>query len=226
MRQTSFLRENALSIGFRLLYLVSLAAEALVGHAHFNADQAAHSESAVSLGHYVTSSAFAADVTENWQSEYLQFLLFVVVTVWLIQRGSPESKPPGKEGVDSDEEQLVGPYARPDSPLWARVGGWRTAVYSNSLAVVMGGLWVLSWCAQSVTGRVVYNVEQVEHHEATVSLVQYVGTSEFWDRTLQNWQSEFLAVGSMAALSIYLRQRGSPESKPVGAPHGATDHEL
>jgi hypothetical protein len=87
---------------------------------------------------------------------------------------------------------------------------------------VMAGIWIASWLAQSVTGRIAYNAEQFDHQQAAVSWVVYVGTSDFWNRTLQNWQSEFLAVGSMAVLAIYLRQRGSPESKPVGAPHDAT----
>jgi Domain of unknown function (DUF6766) len=170
----------------------------------------------------VTSSEYWVDVLENWQSEYLQFTLYVVGTVWLLQRGSPESKELDKAGTESDEDQLIGPHAGPDSPRWARVGGWRTLIDSNSLLLVMGGIWIGSWLGQSVTGRIAYNAEQFDHHEAAVSWGRYVTTSDFWNRTLQNWQSEFLAVGSMAVLAIYLRQRGSPESKPVGAPHDAT----
>jgi len=88
--------------------------------------------------------------------------------------------------------------------------------------IVMGAIWVASWLAQSLTGVVEYNAEQVEHHQATLSWLEYLGNSSFWERTLENWQSEFLAVGSMAIFAVYLRQRGSPESKPVGAPHEAT----
>jgi hypothetical protein len=216
------LRTHTLSLGFGLLFLLALVGQALVGHADFNHDQAAHDSPLMSLGRYVTSSAFAVDVMENWQSEYLQFTLFILGTVWLIQRGSPESKEPDKAGLESDEAQKVGEHAEPDSPAWAKAGGWRTAVYSNSLLLVMGTIWIGSWAAQAVTGRVTYNAEQLDHRLDTASLWQYVGTSDFWNRTLQNWQSEFLAVGSMAVLAIYLRQRGSPESKPVGAPHDAT----
>jgi hypothetical protein len=215
-------RDNGLSITFGLLFLVTLVAQALVGHADFNHQQLAHQDPTMSLGRYVVSSAFAVDVMENWQSEYLQFTLFVLGTVWLVQRGSPESKEPEKAGGESDEEQLLGEHAKPDSPKWARVGGPRTWVYSNSLLLVMAGIWVASWAAQAVTGRNTYNAEQLDHHEAAVSLVQYVGTPDFWNRTLQNWQSEFLAVGSMVVLSVYLRQRGSSQSKPVGAPHADT----
>ena len=102
------------------------------------------------------------------------------------------------------------------------MGGLRTRIYSNSLLIVMGSIWLASWLGQSVTGRIAYNADQLDHLVAPVSWTTYITSSDFWDRTLQNWQSEFLAVGSMAVLSIYLRQRGSPESKPVGTPHDAT----
>jgi hypothetical protein len=142
--------------------------------------------------------------------------------VWFVQRGSPESKKPDQVGRESDADQKLGAYADARSPRWARVGGLRTVVFSNSLLIVMGTIWVLSWLAQSITGRIDYNAEQFDHQMAALSWSQYILTPDFWDRTLQNWQSEFLAVGSMAVLSIYLRQRGSPESKPVGAAHEDT----
>jgi hypothetical protein len=218
----AFLRHNGLGLFFGTIFLVTLVGQALVGHADFNHLQIAHHGEPLSLGRYVTSSDFGADVMENWQSEYLQFTLYILATVWLLQRGSPESKPLGEEGGQSDAEQRVGSHADGHSPLWARVGGWRTRLYSNSLVLVMVTVWLASWGVQAVTGRVAYNADQLDHQEAALSFVQYVGSSDFWNRTLQNWQSEFLAVGSMAVLSIYLRQRGSPESKPVGAPHDET----
>jgi hypothetical protein len=159
---------------------------------------------------------------ENWQSEYLQFTLFMLATVWLLQRGSPESKEIDKAGVESKREQKIEEHARQDSPLWARVGGVRTALYSNSLLIAMAIIFVGSWFAQSVTGWTTFNAEQADHAEATVSWWSYIGSATFWEATLENWQSEFLAVGSFAVLAIFLRQRGSPESKPVGAPHDAT----
>ena len=217
------LRDNGLGIVFGLLFLGSLVGQAISGHADYNNHQITDGAATVSFGQYVTSSDFAVDVAENWQSEYLQFFLFIFATVWLIQRGSPESKPPERIGPESDEEQQLGEHSTEDSPKWARAGGWRTTVFSNSLGLVMGALFVLSWLAQSIAGVVVYNADQLAVHEDTVSWLQYVGSADFWNRTLQNWQSEFLAIGSMAVLSIYLRQRGSPESKPVGAPHVVTD---
>ena len=218
----SFARRNGLSLAFGAIFLAALVGQALVGHAAFNHDAIAHGGAGISLGRYLTSSSFGVDVMENWQSEYLQFTLYILLTVWFVQRGSPESKKPGEEGGESDEDQRVGTHARPDSPRWARVGGLRTRLYSNSLLIVMGTIWVLSWFGQSVTGWSEYNSDQITHHQPTVNWLGYVGSADFWQATLQNWQSEFLAVGSMAALSIYLRQRGSPESKPVGAPHDAT----
>jgi hypothetical protein len=220
-----FLRENGLGLGFGVLFLGTLVAQAIVGHADFNADQAAHHGDPIGFWRYVLSSSFGVDVLENWQSEYLQFTLYIVGTVWLLQKGSPESKELGEAGGGSDEEQKIGEHAGADAPRWARVGGLRTRLYSNSLLIVMGTIFLFSWAGQSITGRVAYNAEQLDHQEAAISWAQYVVTPDFWNRTLQNWQSEFLAIGSMAVLAIYLRQRGSPESKPVGAPHSATNVE-
>ena len=204
------LRDHSLSLVFGAIFLAALVGQALVGHAAFNHEAIAHGGAAISLGRYVTSSSFAVDVMENWQSEYLQFFLFAVLTVWLVQRGSPESKPLDKAGLESDAEQGISSH------------GWRTTLYSNSLGLVMFAIWLGTWSAQAIAGRIDYNAAQLDHRELPLSLWQYLGTSDFWDRTLQNWQSEFLAVGSFAVLAIYLRQRGSPESKPVGASHEAT----
>jgi hypothetical protein len=218
----SFLRENGLGLFFGVAFLAALAGQAIAGHVAYNHEQLAHGGEAISLGRYLTSSDFGQAVTENWQSEYLQFTLFILLTVWLVQRGSPESKGIGEEGTESAREQRIGRHAEEGSPLWARVGGWRTALYSNSLLIVMGTIFLLSLFAQSVTGWTQYNDQQVQHHLAEISWWSYVGTSEFWEAALQNWQSEFLAVGSFAVLAVFLRQRGSPESKPVGAKHEET----
>ncbi|PRY56272.1 DUF6766 family protein [Glycomyces artemisiae] len=216
------LRDNGLSIGFGLLFLAALVGQAFAGQADFNDRQLAEAGRQVTLVQYVTSSDFAVDVAENWQSEYLQFFLYVFATVWLVQRGSPESKLVGKTGTESDEEQKLGEYTTEDSPAWARAGGWRTAVFSRSLGAVMGALFVLSWLAQSIAGRSAYNAERLAQLQDPLSWLGYVGSADFWNRTLQNWQSEFLAIGSIVVVSIYLRQRGSPESKPVGDPHDTT----
>jgi hypothetical protein len=176
----------------------------------------------LTFGAYLTSADFTVDVAENWQSEFLQFFLFIAATVWLVQRGSPESKRPGDEGPGDDKEQLVGEYAVAGSPSWARARGIRQVIYSNSLLLVMGVIFLLSWLAQSLGGVNVANEENAQHGMPSITWLDYIGSPDFWSRTLQNWQSEFLAVGAMIALSIYLRQRGSSESKPVGAPHHTT----
>jgi hypothetical protein len=217
-----FVRDNSLALFFLVIFLATLVGQALVGHADFNHQQLAHQGDPISLGRYVTSSSFGVDVMENWQSEYLQFTLYILTTVWFVQRGSPESKPLDQIGRESDEQQKLGAHADARSPRWARVGGLRTALFSNSLVLVMTTIWLLSWLAQSITGRIDYNANQFDHQLAALTWPQYLLPPDFWDRTLQNWQSEFLAVGSMAVLSIYLRQRGSPESKPVGAAHADT----
>ncbi|MDA0136839.1 hypothetical protein OJ962_04960 [Solirubrobacter sp. CPCC 204708] len=216
------MRRNSLTLAFGALFLGTLIAQAFVGLADFNADQVAHHGDPITLWRYVRSSSFAVDVLENWQSEYLQFFLFILGTVWLIQRGSPESKEPGKGGRESEREQKIGEHAEPDSPKWARVGGLRTVIYSNSLLLLMGFIWLWAWAGQSIAGHVAYNDERFEHQQSAISYLAYLGTPDFWNRTVQNWQSEFLAVGSMAVLAVYLRQRGSPESKPVGAQHTDT----
>jgi len=216
------LRRNGLTLAFLALFVAALIGQALTGVAEFNHQQLADELQPVSLARYVTSAAFAVDVAENWQSEYLQFLLYILGTVYLVQRGSPESKKVGEEGAESDEEQKVGEYADADSPKWARMRGFRLAVYSRSLVLVMGVIFGLSWLAQSIAGLAAYDEEQLNQSFDPVSWGGYVWSADFWNRTLQNWQSEFLAVASMVVLSIFLRQRGSPQSKPVGSSHQAT----
>jgi hypothetical protein len=223
-----FLKEQGLSLFFLALFLGSLIGQAISGHKLYNEEELSHAAltndtpETISLWRYVVSSDFGNAVMENWQSEYLQFVTFLLATVWMVQRGSTESKKPEDIGRESDEEQEVGEHAEDDSPAWARVRGWRLKVYENSLLLVMGVIWIASWFAQSVTGWSDYSAEQLEHQEPSISWVQYLGSSHFWQATFQNWQSEFLAVGSMIVFSIYLRQRGSPQSKPVGAAHAET----
>jgi hypothetical protein len=215
-------RHNSLTIVFGLLLLVFVIGQAISGLAEYNETARTDGLQQISMLRYVSSSSFAVDLLENWQSEYLQFTLYILLTVWLVQKGSSESKKPGEEGRRSDEEQLVGRFARPDSPRWAQAGGWRRSLYSHSLVWVMGIVFALSWGAQAVTGRVTENEQRMRNLLDPVDLGAYVAGPDFWSRTLQNWQSEMLAIGSMAVFAIYLRERGSPESKPVGTPHAAT----
>ena len=204
------------------LLLAALIGQAFAGQAEYNSQARGSGLAQIDLAQFVTSSNFAVDLAENWQSEYLQFLLFILLTVWLVQKGSPESKPPDKVGRETDEEQKVGAHAQADSPAWARARGWRQSLYSRSLGLTMGLIFLLSWLAQFVAGRSAYNAERIRELRAPLDWRAYAAAPDFWNRTFQNWQSEFLAVGSMVVLSIYLRERGSPESKPVGQPHTST----
>jgi uncharacterized protein DUF6766 len=217
-----FLRENSLGLVFGLLFLVVLVLQALAGHADYNQQQTADGLPPISLGRYVTSASFGVDVAENWQSEYLQFFLYIFFTVWLLQKGSPESKSLDKPGRETEKEQKIGAYADADSPAWARAHGFRLFLFSNSLGLVMGALFVASWLAQSIAGVAAFNEQQLADLQDPVSWSEYLTEPDFWNRTLQNWQSELLAVASMAVFAIYLRQRGSSQSKPVGTAHTAT----
>jgi hypothetical protein len=217
-----WLRDNSLSVVFLALFFLALVGQSLAGQRLFNEEQAQHGGEAISYLRYLVSSDFGSAVLENWQSEYLQFTLFILATVWLIQRGSNESKRPEDAGGESDRQQLVGEHAQRNSPAWARTEGWRRRLYENSLLLVMASIFVAAWFGQSVTSWTEYNNGQRDHDQATVSWLGYLQRADFWEKTLENWQSEFLAVGTLAVFSIYLRQRGSPESKPVGAPHDQT----
>jgi hypothetical protein len=217
-----FLSRNSLSVFFFGLFFATLVAQSIVGVQVYNEEAAERGDEAISWLRYLATSHFGEAVLENWQSEWLQFCLFTLATVWLLQEGSPESKPLDQGGLESDEKQKIGAHADSRSPLWARVGGLRTRIYENSLLIAFAIIFFGSWAAQGVTGWTEYNNEQRGHEEARISFGQYLTRPDFWEKTFQNWQSEFLAVGTMAVLAIYLRQRGSPESKPVGADHAET----
>jgi hypothetical protein len=217
--------EQSLTLFFTVLFLGSLFGQSIAGHRAHNEEQLAHDADTIGYGRYVVSSDFGQAVMENWQSEYLQFVTFILVTVWLVQKGSNESKPLADVGLESDRKQQIGGFAPENAPRWAKTRGWRTSIYSNSLLLVMAAIFLGSWFAQSVTAWTTYNDEQREHGEPAVAWADYLVRPDFWEKTLQNWQSEFLAIATMAVFTIYLRQRGSPESKPVGSPHDATGAE-
>jgi hypothetical protein len=218
----SFLRENGLSLFFATIFLGSLVAQSIAGQHAVSAEQQEHGSGAVSWWEYVTSSDFWGAVMENWQSEFLQFTVFIAATVWLVQKGSNESKKLDDIGLETDEQQKVGAHATKRSPGPARSNGLARRLYENSLLLAMGLIFLATWLAQSLNDWRMFNEEQREHDESPVSWGRYLLDPDFWEKTLQNWQSEFLAVGVMVVFTIYLRQRGSPESKPVGAPHDET----
>ncbi len=217
-----WVKDQSLTLFFLAIFALSLVGQSFAGLHDFNEEQASHGGEQYSYGRFLVSSEFGGDVMENWQSEFLQFSLIILVTVWLVQRGSTESKKVEEAGAMSDKEERVGEHAPAKAPRWAKVKDWRLKLYENSLGLAMLTIFFGTWFAQSLTNWTAYNHQQAEHGEPAVTWVSFLGRADFWNRTLQNWQSEFLAVATMAAFSIYLRQRGSPESKPVGAPHDET----
>jgi hypothetical protein len=220
MRRFAF--ENGLSLFFGALFLLTVLGQSFAGQHAYNAEQVEHGAEPVSWWDYVLSPDFGGAVMENWQSEFLQFTLFILVTVWLVQKGSNESKPLDSVGLESKQAQKLEGFAPDDAPRWAKARGLSRVVYENSLVLAMTAIFFATWAAQSLNNWRAFNAEQLEHDDASVSWGRYLLDPDFWERTLQNWQSEFLAVGTMAVFTIYLRQRGSPESKPVGAPHDET----
>jgi hypothetical protein len=218
-----FLRENSLSLFFAAIFVVALLAQSFAGQQAYNAAQATHGASEVSWTTYVASAHYWGNVMENWESEFLQFALFIGATIWLVQKGSNESKKLDEVGGESDQKQKLGGYAPDNAPALAKRGrDLLRKLYENSLVLAMVVIFLLSWFGQSLNNWRFENDDRREHGEQAIGWSTYVREADFWERTLQNWQSEFLAVGTMAAFTIYLRQRGSPESKPVGAPHDET----
>ena len=218
----TFARENGLALFFGALFLGTLAAQSVAGERAYNAVQREHGDATISWLGYVTSPDYWGAVMENWQSEFLQFSLFIAATIWLVQKGSNESKALGDAGIESDEQQQIGPHTPMRGARWAKADDFRTRIYENSLLIVMTLIFFATWFGQSLNNWRVFNAEQATHDTAPVSWGRYLLDPDFWEKTLQNWQSEFLAVGTMVVFTIYLRQRGSPESKPVGAPHDET----
>ncbi|HEV2920179.1 MAG TPA: DUF6766 family protein [Actinomycetota bacterium] len=213
------LRDNGLSIAMFALFLIFLVAQSIAGWKASNSDNEEHGQPPESYGQYLTSGAFVEATFENWESEFLQLGAYVLLTALLIQKGSPESRNPDGDETDAD------PRAHrddPDAPGPVRRGGLALTFYEHSLSIALFALFVVSFVLHALGGHAEFNQEQLEHGQAAVSLWSFVTSSQFWFQSMQNWQSEFLAVGTLAVLGIFLRQRGSPESKPVAAPHAQT----
>jgi hypothetical protein len=214
------LRENGLSIAMFGLFGVFLVGQALTGWNAYNAEQREHLEPTVGLGSYLTTGHFVEATFENWESEFLQMASYVLLTIWLVQKGSSESKPPGGDPAKEADPRSASDLAQAPGPV--RRGGWQLRLYENSLGIALALLFALSFALHALGGARDYNAEQVAHGRQAVSTMEFVTTSTFWFQSFQNWQSEFVAVGSIVVLTIFLRQRGSPESKPVAASHHDT----
>ncbi|MBA2719948.1 MAG: hypothetical protein H0U52_12020 [Chloroflexi bacterium] len=209
-----FVRNHSLTIVVVALFAMSIAGQTLTGWSVYNDDQREHGADAVALPEYLTTGHFGEAVFENWESEFLQMGLFVLLTVALRQKGSPESKPiDGEEEVDRQPDP-----DRPGAPWPVRAGGLISKIYERSLSIALISFFIISFGLHVITGAAAYSEEQQAHGEPSVTAIEYVATPQLWFESLQNWQSEFLSIAALVVLSIFLRQRGSPESKPVDAP--------
>jgi len=213
------LYENGLSLVMVGLFVVFLAAQSVTGWHVYNEDQVEHGQGPSTYLAYLASSHFTEAVFENWESEFLQMGAYVILTAILHQKGSPESNPLTKAPETSRARRSK------DIPWPVRRGGWILKVYENSLSLALLLLFVVSFVVHALGGQSAYNHQQAQHGGLPVTMTGYLCTSQFWFESFQNWQSEFLSVAALVVLSIFLRQKGSPESKPVDHPHYETGGE-
>lgn len=217
-----FFRDNGLSLVlFVLFFSTCLFGQSVVGHQHYNNEQQEHGQPVMTYFAYLGGNHFLEATMENWESEFLQMFFFIVLTAFLYQKGSAESKDPDKEEeVDRDPRKS---RSKKNAPWPVRKGGWILKLYEHSLSLAFLILFIGSFILHASGGAGEYNEDQMEHgRPERVTTLEYMTTSRFWFESLQNWQSEFLAVGSMVVLTIFLRERGSKESKLVDSPHDET----
>ena len=217
-----FFKDNGLTIVLLLAFLATLSGMLFSGWIAHNQELAEHHQPLLQLGTYFVSGEFISAVFENWESEFLQMAFYVVLTAFLFQRGSSESKDPDK--ADPVDEDPARRKQNSGAPWPVRAGGWRSTVYSYSLGIVLGILFVASFVLHWLASTVAASNEALRHGEEALSAWAYIADAHLWFESFQNWQSEFLSTAVVVVLSIFLRFRGSPESKAVAAPHSATGH--
>lgn len=219
-----FLRNNGLTLALMGLFLLSLMGHALSGWRADAHERQLHGDPAQELTAYLRSGEFGESVFENWESEFLQMGMYVILTALLFQKGSAESNDPDEDWATRNSDLPPQPRALGGPAPWpVRKGGLWLSLYSQSLSLALMLLFGLSFALHAVTGAGAHDEWLATHGDTTrVTALSYLATSRFWFESFQNWQSEFLAVAAMVWLSIYLRQRGSPESKPVAAAHSHT----
>ena len=219
MNKQSFLYRNSLTIVFFLLFLISMVGQMDTGFKEFNEELKDDHHPEISFSQYLSSGHFVSSTFENWESEFLQMFLFVVLTRTLRQKGSSESKKlEGKEEVDKEPDPN-----KEDAPWPVHKGGLILTLYKHSLSIVLFILYLVSFAMHTYGSLKDYNFEQIRHGKPTEEVGQYIFSSRLWFESFQNWQSEFLSIVAIIALSIYLRQQGSPQSKPVDAPSPETE---
>jgi hypothetical protein len=216
----TWLRDQALTIVLMLMFLLFLVGQWFTGLVEYNDEQLQHGRPAVTMtGYFATGHPWEA-LFENWESEFLQMAVFVLLTTFLVQQGSPESRRPGvREAVDADPRDFTD---APRAPWPVRRGGWVLRLYEHSLGLAFVVLFLGAWVGHALGGFAQYAADRVAHGDPPPTFTDYLESARFWFESFQNWQSEFLAIASMVWLAVYLRQRWSPESKPVHAPHHET----
>jgi Domain of unknown function (DUF6766) len=216
----TWFRDRALTLVLMAMFLLFLLAQIITGLYEYNATQRDHGEPVVALSGYLTTGHPWEALFENWESEFLQMAVFVLLTTFLVQKGSPESRRPAvKELVDADPRDFAD---SPDAPWPVRRGGWVLRLYEHSLGLAFVLLFLFSWVGHAAGGFTEYAADQIDHGLVRPSFSEYLTSARFWFESFQNWQSEFLAIAAMVWLAVYLRQRWSPESKPVHAAHSET----
>ena len=213
-------KEHGLFLVNAALFLVFFGGMILAGAANFSEEQQAHGEPAVTVLQFLATGEFLEATFENWESEFLQMGMYVILTVFLFQKGSSESKPVGREAPQDENPRDA--ELKAATPWPVKRGGVVLKLYEHSLSMLLFALFLASFILHGVGGTEAYNDDQQSHGESTVTFLQYMATSRFWFESFQNWQSEFLAVAVLVGASVYLRERGSPESKPTAEPHYET----
>ena len=215
-----FLFENGLVLAAIALFVFSFAGQILTGHAVYNQEQREHASAAIGLGEYLRSGHFVEATAENWECEFLQMAVFVVLTVFLYQRGSSESKT--IEEPDAVDQRPEEARDDPDAPGPVRRGGAALWLYKHSLSIALFALFVVSFVIHAAGGAKDVQRGAGAARRGAGLVLAYLATSQFWFESFQNWQSEFLSVAVLVLFSIWLREQGSPQSKPVAAPHSDT----
>jgi hypothetical protein len=213
-----FFRNNGLSITFFILFLFSLAGQAVTGLKEHNNETIEMGGQPVGLIEYLRSGHFLQATFENWESEFLQMALFLVLSMFLYQKGSSESKDPDKE---EEVDREPNPRKK-DAPWPVKMGGVWLKIYRHSLCYAFGILFIMSLVIHWRGSLKDYNEEQLLKNQPTETSLQYLSNSRFWFESFQNWQSEFLSIFAIIVLSIFLREQYSPQSKPVDAPDSET----
>lgn len=211
-------RDNSLSIVFLILFLITLVGQIFTGLKQHNQELQDEGGKQVALGEYLTSGHFLQATFENWESEFLQMALFVILSMFLYQKGSAESKDPDEEEeVDKDPDT-----SKQDAPWPVKKGGWILGLYKNSLSIALLVLFLLSFLLHWYGSLKDFNEEQMLKGKATQTAMEYLSNSRLWFESFQNWESEFISIFAIVVLTIFLREKGSPQSKPVDASDSET----